>query len=111
MIPDKNYNTATKEVRNQIFRGFCPPQLISENEPIEDYQIIFIGSLNWFKTLAPLVSFPRQHDFRGKTIIPFCTLGGGFGQIVSDITKECSESTILPGIAVKGTVTSKEVTN
>lgn len=25
LIPDKNYNTATKEVRNQIFRGFCPP--------------------------------------------------------------------------------------
>ena len=89
MTPDKNYsfdyNTAIKEVRNQIFRGFCP-QLISENEPIEDYQIIFIGSLNRFKTLAPLVSFPRQHDFTGKTIIPFCTHGGGFGQIESDIT-------------------------
>ena len=56
LIPDKNYsfdyNTAAKEVRNQIFRGFCP-ELISGNESIEDYQTIFIGSPNWFKTLAP----------------------------------------------------------
>ena len=33
LIPDKNYsfdyNTAAKEVRNEIFRGFCP-KLLSE---------------------------------------------------------------------------------
>jgi flavodoxin len=55
LIPDKNYsfdyNTAAKEVRNQISRGFCP-KLISGNEPIDDYKTIFIGTPNWFKTLA-----------------------------------------------------------
>ena len=116
LIPDKNYsfdyNTAAKEVRNQISRGFCP-KLISGNEPIEDYQTIFIGSPNWFKTVAPpVVSFLRQHDFTGKTIIPFCTHGGGgFGQIENDITKECSKSIILPGHAVNGTISSGEVAN
>ena len=116
LIPDKNYsfdyNTAAKEVRNQISRGFCP-KLISGNEPIDDYQTIFIGSPNWFKTLAPpVMSFLRQHDFTGRTIIPFCTHGGGgFGQIENDITKECSKSIILPGIAVNGTVASEEIAN
>lgn len=95
LIPDKNYsfdyNTAVKEVRNQISRGFCP-KLISGNEPIDDYQTIFIGSPNWFKTLAPpVMSFLKQHDFTGKAIIPFCTHGGGgFGQIENDIARECS---------------------
>jgi len=116
LIPDTNYsfdyNTAAKEVRNQISRGFCP-KLISGNETIDDYQTIFIGSPNWFKTFAPpVMSFLRQHDFTGKIIIPFCTHGGGgFGQIENDIAKECSKSTILPGIAVNGTVLSEEVTN
>jgi flavodoxin len=115
LIPDKNYsfdyNTAAKEVRNQISRGFCP-KLISGNEPIDDYQTIFVGTPNWFKTLAPpVLSFFRQHDFTAKTIIPFCTHGGGgFGQIENDIAKECSKSIILPGIAVNGTVPSEEVT-
>ena len=114
LIPDMNYsfdyNTAAKEVRNQISRGFCP-KLISGNESIDDYQTIFIGSPNWFKTLAPpVMSFLRQHDFTGKTIIPFCTHGGGgFCQIENDISKECSKSMILPGIAVNGIVESEEV--
>jgi len=114
LIPDKNYsfdyNTAAKEVRNQISRGFCP-KLISGSEPIDDYQTIFIGSPNWFKTLAPpVMSFLRQHDFTGKTIIPFCTHGGGgFCQIESNIAIECSKSIMLLGIAVNGTVSSEEV--
>lgn len=114
LAPDKNYsfdyNTAAKEVRNQISRGFCP-ELISGNESIEDYQTIFIGSPNWFKTLAPpVLSFLRTHDFTGKTVIPFCTHGGGgFGQIENDIIRECSRSTILPGIASNGIVTREEV--
>ena len=116
LIPDKNYsfdyNTAAKEVRNQISRGFCP-KLISGSEPIDDYQTIFIGSPNWFKTLAPpVMSFLKRHNFEGKSVIPFCTHGGGgFGQIENDIAKECSKSKILPGIVVNGTVTSEEVTN
>lgn len=116
LIPEKNYsfdyNTAVKEARNQISRGFCP-KLISGNEPIDDYQTIFIGSPNWFKTIAPpVLSFLRHHDFTGKTIIPFCTHGGGgFGQIENDIAKECPKSIILPGIAVNGNVSSDEVMN
>ncbi|HBR29871.1 MAG TPA: flavodoxin [Firmicutes bacterium] len=116
LIPDPNYsfnyNTAAKEVRNQISKGFCP-KLRSGNETIVDYQTIFIGSPNWFKTFAPPVrSFLRQHDFTRKTIIPFCTHGGGgFGQIENDFVKECPKSLFLPGIAVNGTVKSEEVTS
>ena len=47
LIPEKNYsfdyNTAAKEVRSEISRGFCP-KLISGNESIADYQTIFIGT-------------------------------------------------------------------
>ncbi|WP_367568988.1 flavodoxin [Lacrimispora sp.] len=116
LIPDKNYsfdyNTAAKEVRNQISRGYTP-KLISGYEPINDYETIFIGSPNWFKTIAPpVLSFLRQHDFTGKTVAPFCTHGGGgFGQIENDISKECSKSMILPGIAVNGIAVPEDIIN
>ncbi|WFA09316.1 flavodoxin [Tissierella sp. Yu-01] len=116
LIPESDYsfdyNTAVKEVRNQISRGFCP-KLISGNESIDDYQTIFIGTPNWFKTLAPpVMSFLRLHDFSDKTIIPFCTHGGGgFGKIENDIAKECSNARILPGYDVNGIAASAEVKN
>ena len=114
LIPENNYsfdyNTAVKEVRNQIERRFCP-ELISGNESVEDYETIFIGTPNWFKTMAPpVMSFIRQHDLSGKTIIPFCTHGGGgFGQIENDIAGECSGSIIVHGIAVNGIAQPEEV--
>ncbi|MDF2593662.1 MAG: flavodoxin [Clostridia bacterium] len=56
------------------------------------------------------MSFLRQHDFTGKTIIPFCTHGGGgFSEIENGIAKECPKSIMLPGIAVNGAVKSEEV--
>ncbi len=116
LIPENNYsfdyNTAAKEVRNQITRGFCP-KLIFGNESIDEYRTIFIGTPNWFKTIAPpVLSFLRQHDFADKTVVPFCTHGGGgFGEIENDIAKECSKSRILPGIAVNGAIIPEEVTN
>lgn len=115
LIPERNYsfdyNTAAKEARNEISRGFCP-KLSSGNESIDEYDTIFIGTPNWFKTMAPpVLSFLRNHDFTGKAVVPFCTHGGGgFGQIEDEISKECSKSIILPGFAVNGTAASEEVT-
>jgi flavodoxin len=114
LVPARNYsfdyNTAAKEARNEITRGFCPA-LLSGNEPIDSYQTIFIGTPNWFKTVAPpVMSFLKQHDFSGKTVVPFCTHGGGgFGQIEADIAKQCSKALILPGIAVNGSAKPEDV--
>lgn len=114
LIPEANYsfdyNTAVKKVRNEIARGYCP-KLITGNEPIDNYQTIFIGSPNWLKTVAPpVMTFMKSHDFQGKTVVPFCTHGGGgFCQIVDDITKECSKATMLPGIAVNDASSPEEI--
>ena len=114
LIPEKNYsfnyNTAAKEVRSEIARGFCP-KLLSGNEPIDDYEIIFIGTPNWFKTMAPPVrSFLRNHNFEGKTVVPFSTSGGGgLGEIQNDMTKECSKAKILQGIDVSGEIVTEDI--
>ncbi len=114
LVPDKpysfTYNGATKEVRNEIERGYCP-KLLSGNEPIEEYEYIFIGSPNWFKSFAPpILSFLRNVDLTGKTVIPFCTHGGGgFGQIETNISKECPNSKLLSGFTAAGDFDVKQV--
>ena len=80
-----SYNTAVKEVREEIEKGYCP-HLTEGAEAIENAEVIFIGSPNWLKTFAPpVLSFLRTVDLSGKTIIPFCTHGGGgFGRMIED---------------------------
>ena len=105
-----SYNGATKEVRNEIERGYCP-KLLSGNEPIDDYEYIFIGTPNWFKSFAPpILSFLRSVNLNGKTIIPFCTHGGGgFGKIEVNISKECPNSQLLKGFAATSDFDDKQV--
>jgi flavodoxin len=114
LIPEKpysfTYNGATKEARSEIERGHCP-RLVSGNEPLNDYKYIFVGSPNWFKSYAPpILSFLRSVDLKDKTIIPFCTHGGGgFGQIEINISKECPNSKLLPGLAAASDFDEKQV--
>jgi len=98
-----SYNTAIKELRQEIDRGYCPP-LIEGAESVDNAEVIFIGSPNWIRTFAPpVLSFLRAVDLKGKTIIPFCTHGGGgFGQMIESYKKECKDSIIKEGIALKG---------
>lgn len=104
LIPEKpysfTYNGATKEARSEMERGYCP-KLLSGNASVEEYSYIFIGSPNWFKSFAPpVLSFLRSVDLRGKTVIPFCTHGGGgFGQIEVGIAQECPDAKLLAGFA------------
>ena len=114
LIPQKPYsfghNTASKEVRGEIARGVCP-LLSSGNEPADGYTTIFVGTPNWFKSLAPpVLSFLRGRDLSGKTIVPFCTHGGGgFGEIEGRIAGECTDSTLLPGLAAGSATTPEQV--
>jgi putative flavodoxin len=98
-----SYNTAVKEVRGEIERGYCPP-LKEGAEPVGDAELIFIGSPNWLHTFAPpVLSFLRAVNLSGKTVIPFCTHGGGgFGDMPERYRKECKGAVLRDGIALKG---------
>lgn len=107
LIPKKpydfSYNTASKEARNEIARGYCP-ELLGGLGPIDQYDVIFIGSPNWFKSIAPpVLSFLKQHDFSKKTVVSFCTHGGvGFGDIERRIAEECVGANLHTGLSVAG---------
>ena len=105
-----SYGTAVKAVRAQIESGHCPP-LRRGLEDIDGVGTVFIGSPNWLKTFAPpVLSFLRAVDLSGKTIIPFCTHGGGgFGHMLEDYKRECTASDVREGLALTGTYSFDEL--
>lgn len=49
----------------------------------------------------PLASFLEEYDFSGKTIIPFCSHGGGrFGQSLTAIAKLAPDAQMGEGLSV-----------
>jgi hypothetical protein len=78
------------------------PPLKSYLPNINQYDVILLGYCNWWASIpAPVRSFLKHYDFSGKTIIPFCSHGGGFfGQTISAITKLAPNSRIGEGLSV-----------
>lgn len=53
------------------------PELSTQVEDFEQYDIILLGYPNWWADLPmPVYSFLESYDFGAKTIIPFITHGG-----------------------------------
>lgn len=98
-----NYYTVLKEAKKDLDGKINPPIKPFQGK-IADYDLIFAGSPVWYGTFAPpLSTFLRSHDFTGKTMIPFCTHGGGgAGRLYSDFAKTLPKSKILPGLTMRG---------
>ncbi|MDR1717026.1 MAG: hypothetical protein LBS20_14420 [Prevotella sp.] len=77
------------------------PELTAKINNIDDYDIIYLGYPIWWDTMPmALFTFLESYDFRGKTIIPFCTHeGSALGSSVSDVKKLCPEANVLQGLA------------
>ena len=75
---------------------------------------MILGYPNWWASIPmPVASFLEEYDFADKTILPFCSHGGGrFGQSLTAIAKLAPEATLLDGLAVSysgGSALSEDV--
>lgn len=80
------------------------PALAAQVENWEQYDTVFVGYPNWWSD-APMIvlSFLESYDCTGKTVIPFCTSGGGgFGHSVDSVTTSAAGATVLEGLHVSG---------
>jgi flavodoxin len=96
-----NYDTCLDEaLRDQ--RGQARPPLKNLVGDMGKYDVIFVGYPNWWASIPmPVASFLESYDFSSKTIVPFCSHGGGrLGQSVAAIAKLCPNSTILEALSV-----------
>lgn len=91
-----NYKTCLDEAQNDQ-RIDARPALKTKIANMAEYDTVFIGYPNWWATIPmPIATLLDEYDFSGKTILPFCSHGGGrLGQSVTDIAK------LAPGARVK----------
>ena len=78
------------------------PKLATHISNFDDYDVVFVGFPNWWYDMPmPLYSFFDEYDFKGKTIVPFCTHGGSrFSNAISSIRQLEKEATVLDGYAI-----------
>ena len=86
----EEYRATTEQAKKEINEGFRP-DLKTKVADIAQYDVIFLGSPNWWGTIAPAVSsFLESYDLNGKTVIPFITHGsGGVQNTVSTMKEQC----------------------
>ena len=78
----------------EVERGYRPPIRPLKIRP-EDYDVIAVGTPTWWYTMAPAVAtFLKEHDWAGKTVIPFQTHGGWPGHTLKDMRTACKGAVI-----------------
>ncbi|MDR1695165.1 MAG: hypothetical protein LBR69_00800 [Endomicrobium sp.] len=92
------YDNLLDQAKKEIADGF-KPVLASKPGNTGNYDIVFVGSPVWWGTIAPAVSaFLSEYDLSGKTVVPFCTHGGGgISRTFDDIKKLCPDAKFLQG--------------
>lgn len=96
-----DYDTTEAQGRKETRGGYHPP-LAGESVDLKGFDTILLGTPNWFNTVAPPVAtFLADNELAGKTIIPFCTNGGGgLGHIASDIRRLSSGAAVLDALDI-----------
>lgn len=80
------------------------PQLKGKVAGMEQYDVVFVGFPNWWGT-APMAiwTFLEGYDWQGKTVVPFCTHGGGGEQnCFSDFAKHVGKTKTKKGFIANG---------
>lgn len=98
-----SYNETTQRAKQEKETGFRPT-LQSKVANMKEYDIIFFGVPVWWGSLPmPVVTFLESYDLSGKTIIPFCTHGGGGqAQTFVEMAKYAPQATVLEGLSISG---------
>ena len=96
-----DYNTVLDEAQRDQ-KAQARPELASHVENMEQYDTIMIGYPNWWASIPmPVASFLEEYDFSGKTILPFCSHGGGrFGQSLTAIAKLVPDAAMGEALSV-----------
>ena len=92
------YTIARAELKHGNF-----PELKETVDDFSSYDVIFVGAPVWWYSVAtPMLSFLSKADFKGKTVVPFATDGGNYGDFFVDFAREARNAKILEGISITG---------
>ena len=94
----------TTDVAKKELNGNARPEIKGEVAGISEYDTIFIGFPIWWGTYPMCIaSFLDTYDLGGKTVIPFCTHGGGGADKgFTDVERETPGATNKKGLSLSG---------
>ena len=97
-----DYDTLLAQIREEVATSYCPT-ITTKIEDIASYDVIFVGYPIWVETAAPPIrTFLINHDFAGKTIVPFCTSGTSSAEASYRLVRNlCPQATVLEGIQIR----------
>jgi len=95
IVPEKPYSAEYQVVVDQVQKELeygTRPALKNKLDHIDSYDFVFVGTPNWWSTIAPPVqTFLEMCDFSSKVLIPFCTHGGGGSGFIEKNAKRLSK--------------------
>lgn len=96
-----DYNTVLEQAQHDQ-NIQARPELSDHVENMEQYDTVLLGYPNWCASIPmPIASFLEEYDFDGKTVIPFCSHGGGrFGQSLTAIAKLIPNAKLGEGLSI-----------
>lgn len=96
-----DFDSAVEQAREEL-QNRARPALQAKVVNMQDYDVVFVGFPNWVGTMPMAVfSFLEQHDFTGKTLVPFCTHGtSGISNTITDLKKLNLQAKIREHIAI-----------
>lgn len=99
-----DYNALTEYAKKELQAG-SKPELSTPIPDLNEYSVVFIGYPNWWSSVPmPVHTFADKSKLDGKTVIPFCTHGGGgLGHTEKDLKEMLPHSKILKSFSVHGT--------
>lgn len=96
-----DYDECTRVAKREHEKNVRPD--IRADRRIEDYDIIFIGYPNWWGDAPmPVYTFIDKHEWKGKTVIPFCTHEGSGLSNERQISAAVKGARLLRGLAMYG---------
>ena len=80
------------------------PAIMGKPADFGQYDTVMIGFPIWWYTCPnAILTFLEENDFKGKTIIPFCTYGSsGKGKSEQDMQAMCPEAKFEPCVEATG---------
>ena len=92
------------------------PEIEARLSNMEDYDTVFLGFPIWWYAAPTIINtFLESYDFAGKTILPFCSHGGGrFGQSLTAIAKLAPNAAMGEALSIHysgGSTLSGDVTD
>ena len=96
-----DYSTVLDEAQRDQ-NAQARPELQDHVEDMAQYDTIILGYPNWWASIPmPIATFLEEYDFAGKTIVPFCSHGGGrFGQSLTAIAKLAPDAVMGEGLDI-----------